>query len=130
MTDAEIIKALEEKIKFQEFDESEYAVIKFETLKDVLDLIKRQKAEIERLQSILLCFMDEVTKWENKYCLDVSELPLIPIKGETKKIKNRIKAEAMTEFADKLQGRCLEQGGCIYASDIGAVLNEMEGDME
>ncbi len=70
---------------------------------NALDLINRQKAEVERLKSILLCFMDEVDKWENKHCLDISELPLIPIKGETEKIKKQIKAEAIKEFAERLK---------------------------
>ena len=34
----------------------------------------------------------------------------------------------LEEFAEKLQDRCNTQEGCIYSSDIGAVLNEMVGD--
>lgn len=61
MTYAETIKALEEKIKFQEFDESEYAVIKFETLKDVLDIYNRQKATIEKCADTL-CKKEDMTQ--------------------------------------------------------------------
>ena len=49
MTDNEIIKALKDKIEFKNFDENEYAIVDIEKLKNTLDLINRQKAEIERL---------------------------------------------------------------------------------
>lgn len=65
--------------------------------------IYQQQAEIARLQSILLCFMDEVNKWENKHGLDISELPLIPIRNEAEKIKNQIESKAIKEFWDKLK---------------------------
>ena len=85
------------------------------------DLIKRQDAELERFKRELNA--------------DVYELQVGRSNGKTQKVQKvlllrakAIKAEAMKEFADKLQDRCLEQGGCIYASDIGAVLNEMEGE--
>ena len=42
--------------------------------------------------------------------------------------KKTIREEALKEFADKLQDRCNAQEGRIYASDIGAVLNEMIGE--
>lgn len=38
------------------------------------------------------------------------------------------KAEAVKEFAKRLQNRCDEQQGCLWASDIGAELNEMVGE--
>ena len=98
--------------------------------KDALDLINRQQAEIEtltarigiyktcnarkdeaihnleseiaRLKNILLRFMDEVAKWEEKHGLDVSELPLIPICDEGRSIINHHRAEAIKEFAERL----------------------------
>ena len=38
--------------------------------------------------------------------------------------------EAVREFAEKLQIRCIEQDGCLWSSDIGAELKEMVGDAE
>ena len=38
--------------------------------------------------------------------------------------------EAVREFAEKLQIRCIEQDGCLWSSDIGAELKEMVGDKE
>lgn len=76
-----------------------------QNLKEAHIDIKEKQAEIQRLQSIILCFMDEVSKWENKHGLDVSELPLIPIKGESEKIIGQIKAGAIKEAFSKLKSR-------------------------
>lgn len=51
LTDAEVKKALEDKIEFENFDENEYAVIDIEKLKNALDLINRYEAEVERLNN-------------------------------------------------------------------------------
>ena len=139
MTYAEIIKALE--LCFTEKGTTYTCAIcpyhsfgelcKVERDKDALDLIKRQKAEIEtltarigiyetcnarkdeaiynleskiaRLQNILLRFMDEVAKWEYKHGLDVSELPLIPICDERRSIIDHHRTEAIKEFAERLK---------------------------
>ena len=53
MTDNEIKKALEQKIEYcREFDENNEAIVKVSLLENALDLINRQKAEIERLEGI------------------------------------------------------------------------------
>lgn len=83
MTDNEIMKVLAEHIAFSLHCDSAYSTINITLLKDALDLINRQKAEIEsdkakkeicaevidrqdkeieRLQGILLAFMDEVAE--------------------------------------------------------------------
>ena len=38
------------------------------------------------------------------------------------------KVEAYKEFAELLQNICIEQQGCLYSSDIGAVYNELTGE--
>jgi hypothetical protein len=45
MTDNKIIKALEDKIEFENFDENGYAIIDIEKLKLILDLINRLQAK-------------------------------------------------------------------------------------
>lgn len=52
LTDNEIKKALEQKIKFsKEFDESEEAIVKVNVLESSLDLINRLEAENKRLKA-------------------------------------------------------------------------------
>ena len=73
-----------------------------------LDLINRQQTEIERL------------KIENQ-----------SLRGAANSYKlhyNEAKTEAVKEFVDRLQIRCIKQGGCLWSSDIGAELKEMTGD--
>lgn len=67
------------------------------------DEIAEQQAEIERLQKILVGFMDEVGTWSNKYDVDISNIYKLPLLAkEDFNIKNTIKSEAYREFADKL----------------------------
>lgn len=56
MTDNEIIKVLEDKIEFENFDENGYAVVDIEKLKNFLNLITCQKAKIEELKKRLNSF--------------------------------------------------------------------------
>ena len=63
------------------------------------DFIERQKAENERLQKILIGFMDEVGTWSNKYDVDISNIHKLPLLAkEDWNIRNKIKAEAIKEF--------------------------------
>lgn len=39
-----------------------------------------------------------------------------------------VRSESVKEFAYMLQERCNNQEGCLYLSDIGAVLNEWESE--
>lgn len=52
-TDSEIVKDLKDKIEFENFDENGYAVVDIEKLKNILDLINRQKAELEKNENII-----------------------------------------------------------------------------
>ena len=72
-----------------------------ECLGKYLDLVKRQQAEIEKLQKVNDSFTD------------------------IGKLYSEIKVEAVKEFADRLQIRCIKQDGCLWSSDIGAELKEM-----
>lgn len=73
------------------------------TLRNTLDLIYRQKANSEGLTNAVKFLNEQLSS---------------------------ARAEAVKEYADRLQERCNNQGGCLYASDIGAELNEMVGDSE
>ena len=99
MTDEQIIKALKEllEIMLHEGD-----LQRSSTISNALDLINRQQAEIERLQKIILGFMDEVGTWSNKYDVDISNIHKLPLLAkEDFNIKNKIKSEAIKEFAKK-----------------------------
>lgn len=81
MTDKEIIKALESKIHLVEYADSSYADnVSLELLKNALDLINRQQAEIEMLESIINTD-NQMIESLNK-CYEIS------------------KTEAIKEFAD------------------------------
>ena len=97
MTDNEIIKSLEccssnatgdEHCNDCPYNFTEYCGE--ESAKDILDLINRQKAEIERLQKIL----------ENR-----SEICDICTENYTKRIE-RVKMKAYQELADELKRHC------------------------
>lgn len=73
--------------------------------KDTLrDEIAEKDAEIERLQKIIVGFMDEVGTWSNKYDVDVSNIHRLPLLAkEDFNIRNKIKSEAYREFAERLK---------------------------
>ncbi len=82
MTDNEIIKRLEA-IEPTEFEKAPSVIMEFETAKEILDLIKRQQAEIERLKP-----------FEKKV--------LEPVVENLKEIE-LAKSEAIKEFAERLK---------------------------
>lgn len=92
LTDAEVKKALEDKIEFENFDENEYAVIDIEKLKNALDLINRYEAEVERLKEDIKILR-----------VSVEQAPLIRKDGKSplSLLTAEIKAEAYKEFAER-----------------------------
>ena len=96
MTDKEIIKAFEQQVKLAN-KSNKMSILGKLILDDVLDLINRQKAEIERLKkenTILsknadTAFQDGLNEAQDLYALQ---------------IKNDIKAMAIKEFAERLKG--------------------------
>lgn len=138
MTDAEIIKALEccgrESCNGCPYDKNCHQGNPM--IRDALDLINRQQKEVERLRKevnlVSIQFQDlqeryeeaqtEIAQWKeeaNRYqrlwCIAIDDVDDI----ET------AQSEAMTEFADRLQFRCIKQDGCLWSSDIGAELKEI-----
>ena len=126
MTDNEIIKALEglanAKIKYGAIKK---AVVDIEFLKDALDLIKRQQAEIERLSDRnhkCIYLSDEET---TEYCVDA----ICP----QFKTEKQIKDEAIKEFAEKLKETLWSPtetwltDDIVTETQIDEVLKEMVG---
>lgn len=96
-TDEKIIKGLTELSLYTGFQEKHIQV-----LNASIDLINRQKSEIERLQNILLRFMDETGK--AKMVDDIDHIAIIPIMTElNEQYRKDIKAEAYKEFAERLK---------------------------
>ena len=107
LSDNEIIKALEccintDCVNCPNWSGKWYRGMCNDFLPNVLDLINRQKAEIEELKAIV--FMDR-----------------------TEAIKN-LKAEAIKDFAERLKERCDAPHWCVWLSDIDDVLEEMVGE--
>jgi hypothetical protein len=129
LTDNEIIKALEDKIEFENFDESGYVIIDIEKLKLILDLINRQKAEIERLKS-----RKEVAVPSMRF---IDENPLNGFNLESNRFVARTvedaKAEAYKEFAERLIEKYgyydWENKTIVYPEDeINNLLKELVGE--
>ena len=102
MTDNEVIKALECCIN-DDCDNcpDTFGNCEHNAMRNALNLINRQQEEIEKLQKVNDSFTD------------------------IGKLYSEIKVEAVKEFADRLQIRCIKQDGCLWSSDIGAELKEM-----
>ena len=118
MTDNEIIKALEWFVSYCDGDGNKHHI----TIKDILDLINRQKAEIERLINAF-----KQVSWERDALLKGSVPEIYPycvigvvgVNGaiftkspeEYDKLIANIKAEAIKEFAETVEKPLLSQLG-------------------
>ena len=122
MTNKEIIKALKSEIHLTEYVDGFYADnVSLELLKNTLNLMNRQKAEIERLKrenEILsvnadTAFQDGLNEARDLYATEV---------------ENEIKAEAVRAFAKRLRSIGKQDGAYDYVSlwDIDNLVKEME----
>ena len=121
MTDNEIIKALECCVKGLECKncpanphKGNYGYCTSLLLKAALDLINRQKAEIERLE-------------KDSKRLKKVEMQL----DDAMKMYDTIKAEAYKEFADRLKENSIATfswNGVVLVEEIDNLLKEMVGD--
>lgn len=106
----------------------------------VLDLINRQKAEIERLQkevNLVSILFQDVQERAEEYKLKIENLQNVisnqPIEISAK-IEEQIKAEAYKEFAEKLKDAamfCLMGDNCykvLTTRRIDILLKEMVGE--
>lgn len=131
MTDNEIIKALESEVKSAEYVDSYYCDgVDLTLIKNTLDLINRQHAEIERLNienEILsinadTAFQDGLNEVQDLYA---------------EQVKAEIKSEAIKKFAYRLKQKSEYyengqgwEGRICYEDDIDKLLKEMVGDTE
>lgn len=136
MTDNEIIKMLKSEIRLVDYVEGSYADnVSLELLKNALDLINRQQAEIERLEK------------ENKILSENADTAFQDGLNEAQdlyaeQVKNKVRAEAIKEFADsfddelaKLRDTYFESGKIEYGlvcevihNYLYRTLREMVGD--
>lgn len=116
MTDNEIIKALEccgVDTSCEGCPYHDVSLCQDNLCKDALSLINRQKAEIERLQGLLV----EWKKAGYKYADSIEN----------------IKAEAIKEFAERLKREAVTHknfGELVYVEDIDNLVKEMVGERE
>ena len=121
MTDNEIIHDLEYKVKHM-------ATGDYMLLPDILDLINRQKAEIERLQEYYKMYYDRMR--EIKELQDEVEHSSYKISLFDETIKTA-KSEAIKEFAERLKGHAEPQYPWLYTVDVDFIDNlvkEMVGE--
>lgn len=93
------------------------------------------QTEVERLQNILICFMDALGKVRKVD--DIDEISLIPLMSElNKQYRAELKAEAYKEFAERVKEfmhnkfKTLDEYEFEYITerDIDNLLKEIEGD--
>ena len=95
MTDNEIIKALENEVKSTEYVDSEYCNgVDLTLIKSAIDLINRQKAEVERLKECPKCIY-EYDGNTTEYCIQEP--------CSNFKTTEQVRAEAYKEFAEHLK---------------------------
>ncbi len=121
MTDNDIVKALEccvdwcGNVSCWDYPLKNTGCIHFDKLKESLDLINRQKAEIERLKEHCSKCGEKTTKT----ILNLQEL------------LGTAKAEAYKEFADRLKENSIATfswNGVVLVEEIDNLLKEMESD--
>lgn len=94
------------------------------TANAALDLINRQKAEIERLKECPKCIYEYDGK-TTEYC----------VQGPCSNFKTaeQVRAEAIKEFAERLKEKALPKcdwDNCVDVDDIDNFVKEMVGDTE
>lgn len=113
MTDNDIIKALEQEIRLTEYVDSDYADVKLEIIKSSLDLINRQRAEIERLK---------------KYNIDVAYKHYNDgIKEFAERLKENITKSIDNYWNNNANGYYLAED---VLDEINILVKEMIGDTE
>ena len=127
MTDNEIIKVLAEHIAFSIRCGSVYSTVNITLLKEVLDLINRQKAEEETMQSYIDCLKAEIEDMNNLVVYNAACATKLQLKLV------EAKAEAVKEFAERLK-KCSQwlplvamPDPFVIVSDIDNLVKEMAG---
>lgn len=125
MTDNEIKDALEAEIHLVEYVDGLYAEnISLELLKDILDFINSQQAEMDKIKKEK---DKSFEKW--KLLADKTEQHYSELYEEAIEIA---KSEALKEFAERLKDESFEDDGyyceIVLVTDIDDVLKEMAGE--
>ena len=158
LTDAEVKKALKEYIEFEDFEYTEYTIIRLDVLKNALDLINHRegekekneniiriadktiatlqaeneslKAEVERLKRELNLVIENSLSTRFPHCVLCDDTAILTknLEGYDKFIAD-IKAEAYKEFAERLR----EKTKWLFSSvsinnEIDNLLNELVSD--
>jgi hypothetical protein len=146
MTDEKNIKALEDYIKENEFEYFHSNMMgEYPLIKKSLDIINRQKAEIEALYQINTKSEKEIYELRKELLSkeNLEESFKKAVKDCDKRLEKTVKLEraaAYKRFADKLEEKCgiftplgvnwIEEAMAVRVSDIDKILKEMVGEEE
>ena len=102
MTTVDMIQTLDDAIAIIKKQKAEIERLQKEE-KALLITVEKMRNEIRRLQNILVNFMDEIYEWGNKNNVDTNTFAQIAVLGNEKDIVvKQIKTEAIKEFAEKI----------------------------
>lgn len=146
MTDEKNIKALEDYIKENEFEYFHSNMLgEYPLIKKSLDIINRQKAEIEALYQINAKSEKEIYELRKELLSkeNLEESFKKSVKDFDKRLEKTVKLEraaAYKRFANKLKEKCgiftrlgnnwIEEAIAVRVSDIDKILKEMVGEEE
>lgn len=146
MTDEKNIKALEDYIKENEFEYFHSNMLgEYPLIKKSLDIINRQKAEIEALYQINAKSEKEIYELRKELLSkeNLEESFKKSVKDFDKRLEKTVKLEraaAYKRFANKLKEKCgiftrlgnnwIEEAIAVRVSDIDKILKEMLGEKE
>lgn len=109
MTDNEIIKALENEIRLAEYVDSDYCNnIDLTLIESAVALINCQKIEIDDLKHEREVFIEDIHHYTDKINEQLEEIEKLKktisyLEGVCESTPDKIRAEAIKEFADKLK---------------------------
>ena len=128
----QVITAIELDKQMQRLTE-ENAMLLEDNRKTSIQLLEARKnlsletAYTRKLQAILLEFTETVSKWENKYGYDTSEIPLIPIRNESIKIIKELKADTVNKMYLMIKERCVKGG--IYPAFVASTITQVAKEL-
>ena len=126
MKDEEIMQALESEVYIAEYVDNDFAdIVSIKLLKNTLDLINRQRAEIERLK--------EENKKLNLMVESIDDyMNPLPFKTDFDNAIETAKSEAVKEFAERLKKVWFDIGyespDVDFEDFIDNLVKEMVGD--
>ena len=141
MTDNEIIKALESEVKSAEYVDSYYCNgVDLTLIKSTIDLINRQRAEIDELKHEREVLIEDIHYSANKVNEQLEEIEKLKIENKSLRSAancyklhcNETRTEAIKEFADRLKQKTEYyengqgwEGRICYDNDIDNLVKKM-----